>query len=223
MAEQIGWIKLHRQIKESWIFPNRRKFTEFEAWVYLLINSSFADSKILDNGRLIVIKRGELLTSEMKLGYEWLWDRGSVRRFLQILQKDGMILKKSSSKFTIITICNYASYQDTTTTEKQQTNNRRTTDEQQTNTLEEGKEDKEGKEGEEVAQLSVQQCLDITLKDLKYLEKNKTNQAELITFNNFLERQGIYLKTPIDYKRHFSNWKKKEPEELKSQKTFFYK
>ncbi len=83
--------------------------------------------------------------------------------------------------------------------------------------------EEESKGDEEVAQLSVQQCLDITLKDLKYLEKNKTNQAELITFNNFLERQGIYLKTPIDYKRHFSNWKKKEPEELKSQKTFIYK
>jgi hypothetical protein len=151
MAE-IGWIKLNRQITENWIFPNRRKFTEFEAWIYLLLKSSFADSKVYDNGRLILINRGELLTSELKLSYEWLWDRGAVRRFLNVLQKDGMIFKKTTTKFTIVTICNYASYQDTTTTNKQQTNNRRTTNEQQTNTLEEGKESKEGKEGEEVPQ-----------------------------------------------------------------------
>lgn len=137
----IGWIGLHRKITEHWLYPNLRKYTEFEAWLYILLHASFADSKVADNGQLIIVKRGELLTSEQKLGFVWLWDRGKVRRFLKLLQHDGMILKKSTSKFTKITVCNYESYQDFKTTDEHQTNIKRTSDKHQTNTLEEGKED----------------------------------------------------------------------------------
>jgi hypothetical protein len=146
--EDIGWIGLHRKVKSHWLYPAKRKFTEFEAWMHLLLNASFTDSKVMDGLQVIIVKRGDILTSELKLSKDWLWGRDKVRGFLLMLQKDEMISKKSTAKFTIITICNYDSYQDFTTTKPQLTNNKPTARQQQTNTLEEGKEGKEGKEYE---------------------------------------------------------------------------
>lgn len=146
---KVGWIGLHRKITEHWIFPHLRKYTEFEAWLYILLHTNFNDSKVQEGNTIYTINRGQMLTSEQKLGFVWLWDRSKVRRFLEMLAKDGMIVKKSTSKFTIITVCKYESYQDFRTATEQQLNNKRTSTEQQLNTSEEGKEVKESKKVKE--------------------------------------------------------------------------
>jgi hypothetical protein len=61
--------------------------------------------------------------------------------------------------------------------------------------------------------LNVEKCTEIALKDERWVNANKTNKSELTAFNAFLEAQGVYLKNPADYKKHFSNWKKKKPAE----------
>ncbi len=215
----VGWIGLHRKITEHWLFPQFRIFSEFEAWLYLLLQANFSDSKLKDGNVIFTIKRGEILTSEKKLGIVWLWDRNKVRRFLNILQKDGMIFKKSSTKFTIITICKYDNYQDFRTTDEQRMNNKRTTDEQRMNTSEEGKEGKEGKEGEE----GLDTCIDIALRDERWIRLNSTSVTELQVFKTKLEKESINYKTPIDFKTHFARWKKKQPPELVAQKEYISK
>lgn len=130
---QLGYISLYRSIQESWIYPNHRKYTEFEAWIDLLMMVNYKDNKALIDKQLVVCERGSTITSELNLGYRWLWGRTSVRSFLQLLEKDGMIMKKSTSKYTHITICNYDTYQISQTTNKQRANNEQTTSEQQPN------------------------------------------------------------------------------------------
>lgn len=71
--------------------------------------------------------------------------------------------------------------------------------------------------------IEISECMEISLKDEKWVRLNSTNRKELELFNENLNKQGIYYKTPIDYKKHFSNWKKKQPDELKTAKTFIYK
>lgn len=169
---QAGWIKIHRKITENWLYPNRRKFTNFEAWLHLLLSANYDESKIFENGQLIPISRGQTLTSELKLSFEWMWSRSCVRNFLKNLQKDGMILLKTTSKYTLITICNYESYQDERTTERHQKNNRKTSKGHQKDTSEEGKEDKESKEGKEVAFIPP------TLEDVvRYFSENGYTEA----------------------------------------------
>jgi hypothetical protein len=60
-------------------------------------------------------------------------------RHLKKFEELEQIKIDANNKFSIITICNYDSYQDNISEDEQQVNNKRTTDEQLVNTLKEGK------------------------------------------------------------------------------------
>lgn len=129
-----GYIPLYRSLMEHSLYPYLRKYTDFEAWVDILLTANHSAKKIMIDRKLVEIDRGELFTSEQKLGFRWMWSRTSVRSFLKMLQDDGMITKNSTSKYTKIFICNYESYQETKTAKKQQKNINRTSEKHQPNT-----------------------------------------------------------------------------------------
>ena len=147
--QSIGFIKLHRGISEHWIYPNHRKLTQFEAWIDLLLMANYADRKVMLNGKLVKIGTGQILCSQINLSMRWLWGEKETRNFLKTLQEDGMILINPSKKWTVLTICNWDTYQVSGRTEAEQRKNRGRTEEEQRPTLEEGKEGKERKEGKE--------------------------------------------------------------------------
>jgi DNA replication protein DnaD len=110
-----GWIKLHRKIKHCYLWQDNEPFDKRSAWIDLILNANHADNKTLINNQLVLVKRGEFITSEVKLSERWKWDRGKVRRFLKLLETDNMILKTATSRLYItIEIINYDEYQDTT-------------------------------------------------------------------------------------------------------------
>lgn len=109
-----GWINLHRCIQEHWIWQDAHRF---KWWVDLLLRASHKDTKVLFDGSLMECKRGQFITSLGKLAEEWMVSRGAVRRFLDALENDTMITRKSTHKMTQITICNYDSYQNVRTTD----------------------------------------------------------------------------------------------------------
>lgn len=120
-----GWIKIHRQIKENWIWDNP---LYLKAWIGILITVNHENKKILIEGELIECNRGQSLLSLMgwsKLfGKTWTIQR--VRTFFKLLKDDAMIEVEGLRKTTRVTVCNYDSYQD-----QQQTNNNETTTKQQ--------------------------------------------------------------------------------------------
>ena len=124
-----GWICIYRDIRDHWIWQDAEKF---KWWMDLLLSANHEDRKILVDEVLYVCKRGELICSLTNLAKKWNVSREKVRRFLDMLEKDAMIVRKSTRKMTQIIICNYASYQDDRTTNAQQTHNRRTTNAEQT-------------------------------------------------------------------------------------------
>jgi len=65
----------------------------------------------------------------------------------------------------------------------------------------------------------LSECLGISIKDDGWVRKNKTNIAELQTFNDYLEKIGETEKTLNDYKKHFANLKMKSPEKVKNQSS----
>ncbi len=107
-----GWIKLHRKLQEHWIWNEKRKFSKFEAWIYILFQANHQDKKIMINGQLVNVKKGEFVTSEVRLAEKWDWDRKIVRKFLTTLENENMITKKSTSKYTSITVENWDLYQN---------------------------------------------------------------------------------------------------------------
>lgn len=105
-----GYIKLHRQLQECWVWKDD-KFSRGQAWVDLLLSANHKDKKMLFEGEVITIQRGQLMTSYSKLANRWKWSRQTVMRFLELLESDSMVTKIRNSKGTLLTIVNYDNFQ----------------------------------------------------------------------------------------------------------------
>lgn len=105
-----GYIKIHRQIQDCWIW-NTGKFDKRSAWIDLLMSANHREVKMLYDGKLQEIQRGQFITSIKSLAERWEWSKSTVFEFLNILALDGMLNKESDSKRTLITITNYDKYQ----------------------------------------------------------------------------------------------------------------
>src|SRR5699024_9047311 len=103
-----------------------RVFSKFEAWIDLLMRANHKDNKVVLGNELIDVKKGQFITSELKLMESWRWGKSKTRNFLSLLEKDGMIVKKSDRKKTTITICNYSVYHDNEKENRPQTDRKQT-------------------------------------------------------------------------------------------------
>ena len=50
-----GWLKLHRKIKNTELWMEKRKFSKFEAWIDILLSANYEDTYILDGYKKILI------------------------------------------------------------------------------------------------------------------------------------------------------------------------
>lgn len=107
-----GWISLNRSIRDHWLYLEKRKFSYYEAWLDILMDANHVENKILMSGELIQINRGQFITSIRKLGERWGWSRTKVKSFLDLLESDSMVIVKSDTKKTLITVVNYDNYQN---------------------------------------------------------------------------------------------------------------
>lgn len=103
-----GWIKLHRQIMEHWIWEDSKRF---KWWMEILLLTNHTDKKVFVGGKIQMIKRGSFHTSEVKLSERWNVSRNTVRKFLKLLQNDNMITTKKTGNGTTIEVHNYDVYQ----------------------------------------------------------------------------------------------------------------
>ncbi len=118
-----GWIKIHRILRNHWLYEEKREFSRLEAWLDLLLEVNHADNKFLLGIELVEVKAGQTVTSIRKLCHRWRWSNSKVVHFLNLLQKDGMVQLESDTKKTTITIVNYGFYQSNSnliTTQKSQ-------------------------------------------------------------------------------------------------------
>ena len=110
-----GWIRLHRKIQDNWIWNDSEKL---KAWLDILLMVNHEDKKTLVNGKLVVIHRGERLTSIAKLADRWGWSKQRVRNFLDLLEQDEMCTTNRTTNGTTLKVSNYAEYQDFQTGKK---------------------------------------------------------------------------------------------------------
>lgn len=142
----IGWIKLHRSIKDHWIYKEKRKFSKFEAWVDLILLVNHKDNNFVLGNEVMECKRGMHITSKKELSLRWNWSITKVTGFLNLLQNDKMISYISDTKKTLISIENYDLYQGHSKIEKKQMKNERKTNENQKKTNKNEKNEKNEKE-----------------------------------------------------------------------------
>lgn len=103
-----GWIKLHRDIQSHWIFQDAERF---KWWIDLILLASYEDNKVLVQGRLVEVKRGQQIASLSFFSERWRKAKGTILKFFELLEADRMIERCCDRKVTILTICNYDSYQ----------------------------------------------------------------------------------------------------------------
>ncbi|HEI7060427.1 TPA: DnaD domain-containing protein [Staphylococcus aureus] len=106
-----GWISIDRSIQNHWLFKEKRTFSKFEAWIYLLMEANHSKAKVPIGNQIVTVERGQRLTSVLTLSDLFNWSRFKVKTFLDLLESDGMLEVKTTSKYTLITIVNYDFYQ----------------------------------------------------------------------------------------------------------------
>ena len=103
-----GWIKLHRQLNDHWIWQ-KPEFLKW--WLDILMQANIEPKKVLIKGQVIEVSRGEVVYSYETWANRWKINKSKVLRFLKMLEKDSMIVLKSETVTTRITICKYDTYQ----------------------------------------------------------------------------------------------------------------
>lgn len=124
-----GWISIHREIQDHWLWKEKRVFSNAEAWLDILLNVNHTDQKVVIKNTLFKVQRGESIKSLDTWGKRWNWNKSKVRRFLNLLQSDLMIETKNEHKTTRLIVCNYDSYQDVRNADETQTKRKRNADE----------------------------------------------------------------------------------------------
>jgi len=118
-----GFVVMHREALDH---PLLRDGERFRAWFWLVANAAWKPTKARIKGTIVELARGELTFSVRFLAENWGWSKSRVDRFIADLRDEGMIETRTKSGTTsgtnaghnagqgqsIITICNYAKYQD---------------------------------------------------------------------------------------------------------------
>ena len=138
MSKTGSFIKLDRGLKKNSLWLEK-PFSKGQAWVDLLLLAQGVDKDVEYRGKIQKMKPGVVYTSILYLSERWGWYRSRVYRFLETLINLGMVeiqgwtrndttkrtqnsTKNSTTNGTIISIVNWASYQDCDTNDS--TNNR---------------------------------------------------------------------------------------------------
>lgn len=138
-----SWIKLFRDINKHWIWQNS---DYLKWWLDILLEVNHAPAKVVINNKIYDCNRGEKLYSLDTWAARWGTNKSKVRRFLTLLQNDNMIVIKSETQTTRLTVCKYDTYQDMRHGDETHLKRKRNACETHLTPIEEGKEEKEGKE-----------------------------------------------------------------------------
>jgi len=136
MASDNGYIKLFSKFKYWGWYTDSKAVHLF---IHLLLLANFKDGWFLGER----VMRGELATSVGSLSRQTGLTTQEVRTRLKNFEKTGEINKRTNKQFTIITICNFESYQRNPNEDNTEPNKRLTNDQQTPNkrltTIEEDK------------------------------------------------------------------------------------
>lgn len=124
---RAGWICLHRGIADHWIYQEPEAL---KLWITMLIEANHENKKHMFNGAMIEINKGQLVCGRISLAGKTGISENKIRRYLDLLESDNMIHQQKTNKYSIITITNYAQYQEN----HQQKTSKPPTDNQQTTT-----------------------------------------------------------------------------------------
>jgi len=122
--EIVGFLKADGSVRKNVVV------CETMAWIDLIMEANWKDRRENNNGKVVLVERGQLIGARAYLAKRWGWTQDKVRYFLKKLEDNEMIAR-AAPKFAqephakrtqsrpqrrahfanIITICNYDIYQ----------------------------------------------------------------------------------------------------------------
>lgn len=128
-----GWISIHRKIQDHWVYEDAEKL---KAWICILLTVNHEPKEILLGNKMVLCDRGQSFLSiegwAKKFGKSW--NRSKVRRYMKCLESASMIVLKPTNKTTILTVCNYDTYQTSRPSNDHQMTIKRPSNDHQTTT-----------------------------------------------------------------------------------------
>ena len=192
-----GWIKIHREINNHWIWNNS---DYLKWWLDILIEANYSEGDVLIKGTVLKCGRGEKLYSIETWSKRWNTNKSKANRFLKLLEKEKMIVLKNETHTTRLTICKYDDYQDKESESETQVKRKRNASETQVKSIKEEKEYKE--------EYSLVESLQTPTKrdSKKDLFKTKLTDIDVDLLD---ENQKKYFKIAIGFNKLFKETKTK--------------
>lgn len=107
-----GWIKVHREIIDHWIFQDER---HFRRWLIILLNVNHTEVKFPVGDEVFICRPGESFISIDHWATLFKCSKPSVGKFFKLLENEGMlqrkIIGKGNRRKHLITVMNWAKYQ----------------------------------------------------------------------------------------------------------------
>ena len=105
-----GTVNIARSIFDHAVFADEPK-TEREAWIWIIMEASWKPRTRRVGGVVVETQRGQLAASVRFLASAWKWTAPKVQRYLKRLEKAEMIVTRADTGVTVITVCNYDTFQ----------------------------------------------------------------------------------------------------------------
>lgn len=116
-----SWVKVSRKLLTSAIAS---KPDYLAVWMHLLLSASYKPGEVLVGHQVVRLEAGELVFGRIKFAQQIGVSEHSLRMALKTLEKLQQITIKSHSKFSVISITNWARYQfDSPANNQQPTSN----------------------------------------------------------------------------------------------------
>ena len=105
-----GYVRAQRGRFKHKLFCNE-KFCRGYAWDWMVAQAAWKPHEIDLKGKTVRLERGQFCHWVRYMADTWGWSIGSVQRFLTRLKTETMVDTATEQGQTIVTICNYDTYQ----------------------------------------------------------------------------------------------------------------
>jgi len=127
-----GYVALHRNLMDHPLWQ-QLPIEWLKVWLCILMRANFKPSRWWSGSAFVELPAGAFVTSIDKLSGLALVSHRQVRGALGFLEKAGSVTRQTTNKYTVITICNWDTYQkskpaDDTQDGKPATSGRQTND-----------------------------------------------------------------------------------------------
>lgn len=114
-----GWIRLYRKTVRNPLWTHLPA-EWLKVWLGVLFRANLSDSTYFDGHNEVHMKPGSLITSAEKLALYCNVSIKQVRGTLDYLERAGMVTRFRASKYSVLTICNWGTYQSGQTSDGSQ-------------------------------------------------------------------------------------------------------